>query len=350
MKTMKNIITILIVFCLSMAILCGNVSAASASLKASSSKVTVGNYVSVTVSFSEKVSAAQFKLSYDTGKFDYVSTSAGTYNPGTNTYVYLNYEDISDLGSVTFAFKAKTTGSGAFNISGLVLSSNTASIGTSKVTITVEKEKTNTTTNKPNKVTNNNNKTPEPNQTPDQQEEIVNKPELESIKRELLMKIETDYTEESWKALQEAIQKAESASTGSEYDEIKAELTLEKLVVAEFEKEELFNMLIELIGKSEEKYTEETWKELQTAISTAQNAELKSEYEEVKDKLTIDTLKEKEAKENFFTNFIHGLEEQDPIFLALAGCILILVLIIVVLLILYKRAKRDPGAGARRLK
>lgn len=289
------------------------------------------------------MSAAQFKLSFDASKFDYASVSAGSYNPGTNTYVYLNYEDVADLGSVTFSFRAKATGTGAFNISGAKLSGGSTVVGASSTSVTVA-AKSNTTPQK--KPTNTNQQTP-------QEPEVVVKGELDAIKMELAEKVETDYTEESWKALQDAIARAEGATTNAEYDEIKGSLTLDSLVIADFEKEELFNMLIELIGKAQKDYTEESWQELQAAISTAQSAELKSEYDAVKDKLTVDTLVRKDGIRDIFENFIQGLEKGEPLYLAFVGLLLVLLLIIVILLIvLCRRRRKDKkqNISARRLK
>lgn len=163
----------------------------------------------------------------------------------------------------------------------------------------------------------------------------------------------TDYTEESWKALQEAIAKAEAATTNEEYNQVKESLNTDSLVIASFDKDELFNMLIELIGKAQKDYTEESWQELQEAIATAQNAELKSEYDAVKDKLTIDTLVEKARLGDIFANFIQGLEKGEPIYLAFVGLFLLLILIIVILLIVLCKGRKDNNRremGARRLR
>ena len=75
MGKLKRAITILIMMLLMIGIFIGRVNAASASISVSARKVTVGQNVSVTVSFSEKVSAAQFKLSYDSSKFKFISSS-----------------------------------------------------------------------------------------------------------------------------------------------------------------------------------------------------------------------------------------------------------------------------------
>lgn len=289
------------------------------------------------------MSAAQFKLSFDASKFDYASVSAGSYNPGTNTYVYLNYEDVADLGSVTFSFRAKATGTGSFNISGAKLSGGSTVVGASSTSVTVAAKSNTTPTKKP---TNSNQQTP-------QDPEVVVKGELDAIKIELAEKVETDYTEESWKALQDAIARAEGATTNAEYDEIKGSLTLDSLVIADFEKEELFNMLIELIGKAQKDFTEESWQELQAAISTAQSAELKSEYDAVKDKLTVNTLVRKDGIRDIFENFIQGLEKGEPLYLAFVGLLLVLLLIIVILLIVLCRGRKKnkkQNIAARRLK
>ena len=112
MKKIKNLTIILILFMI--IFLCGNVNAAGGSMKAGKSKVTVGQTVSITVSFGSKVNSAQFKLDYDTSKFDYVSCSERTYNQSTRRYTYLGMDTEPDLASVTFTFKAKQTGKLAF--------------------------------------------------------------------------------------------------------------------------------------------------------------------------------------------------------------------------------------------
>lgn len=354
MKLIKNMMTILVVFCISIMCFCGSVSATTANLRTSASKVTVGNNVSITVTFSEKTPIAQFTLNYDSSKFTYVSVSSGTYMAETGRYVYVNDNDIADLGSVTFNFKGKATGTGSFSISKVVLEKD-ATISNSKVSVTVENAK-NTTNNKPSSNTNkpstnkpatNNNQDPENNETP----EIVIKSELEDVLLKLEDKVSTDYTEESWKELQDAIEKARNATTNSEYDEVKGKLTIDNLIVADFEKDELFNILIELIGKAQKDYTEESWEELQKAISTAQSAKLKSEYDEIKDKLTTDLLEKKGGVKEFFENFIQGLEKGEPLYLAFAGSVLVLLLIVVILLILLcRKGKRRSEPNARRLK
>lgn len=226
-----------------------------------------------------------------------------------------------------------------------MLSSNTASIGASKANVKVEAaKKGSSTTTKPKPTT--------PDTPSENSPEIVVKTELDAIKLELENKIETDYTEESWKALQDAIARAEAATTNEEYNQIKESLNIETLVIANFEKEELFNMLIELIGKAQKDYTEESWQELQEAIAIAQKAELKSEYDEVKDKLTINTLVKKVRLGDIFANFIQGLEKGEPIYLAFVGMLLLLILIIVILLIVLckGRSNRKKDMGARRLR
>lgn len=353
MKILKNTLTILIVFCLSILILGGNVEAATASVSATS-KVSVGQNVTVSVSFSEKVEAAQFKLDYDRSKFEYVSSSVGQYFNASNGRVAYDGMGTS-FGSITFTFKAKTVGAGTFSISKLVLSSSTASIARGSTSVTIEEAKQTNTNNKPSTTT----KKPTTNKNTNQNKEDENKePEqidksaLDILKTELEAKVQTDYTEESWKALQDIISKAESATKNSEYDEVKDKLNLEGLVPVTFEKEELFNMLIELVGKAETNYTEESWKELEEAIKTAQSAKLKSEYDEVKDKLTIETLveKEPEKEKNFFKDIIEELKGKDPLLLVLMAGVIVLTIVVLILLILYGKARKSYNSGARRLK
>jgi hypothetical protein len=314
-----------------------------------------GKTVSVTVSFGEKVQAVQFALNFDTSKFDYLSCSAGRYDSnGTRYFVFNDEGDINSLASVTFTFKAKELGSGTFNISGLVTSNSANRITTSSATVTVQKQSTSSsTTNKPNQ---NPTPTPEEPSTPEE----FSKTELETVESLLFGLIETDYTEESWKELQEAIEKARNAGKKEEYDEIKSKLTIDNLVIEKFEKTELNKLLRDLIGKSEADYTEESWKELQDIIEEADKTTLKSEYDGMKYKLTIDTLEE--AEKNFFepiVNFFQGLDEQERISLALGVCVVILLIIIIVIFILYRKEKKKRRqeintntnmGGARRLR
>lgn len=293
-------------------------------------------------------------MTYDSNKFEFISVSAGAYKSSTNIFAYVNYEGMADRGSVTFTFKAKNTGTGSFNISELVLSSSSATIGTRSTSVTVNAA-SNTNT-KPstgnNKPTNNTNTNQNQNQGQTEEPEVVVKTELDEVLVALEGLIETDYTADSWNALKSAIEKAQNASTNAEYDEVKGLLTIDNLVIEAFEKDELMNMLIELMGKSQKDYTEDSWKELQEAIANAQTAKLKSEYDEIKGKLTIDTLKEKEGIKEFFENFIQGLERKDPFYLAFAGSVLVLLLIILILLIVVCKGRKDrrPETGARRMR
>lgn len=345
MNIIKKVITMIAIMLLSIMILCSSVNAGTVNIKASKSKVTVGQNVSITVSFGEKVSAAQFKLDYDTSKFDYVSCSTGTFGTGKKTFVYVNYEDVADLGSVTITFKAKAAGTGAFNISGVVLSGS-SSISKGKVTVTVENAKKTSTTNKTNKKTTNKKDTSKDNNEEDNQEpEEINKTTLNTIKQELTGKNQSDYTEESWNALQEAIAAAENATTNDEYNALIEKLTLDSLVKVEFEKTELNQVLRDLIGKSQEDYTQESWNELQEAINIADSAELKSEYDAVKDKLTINGLVLEER--DFFSDLVKNRCGHGQLIMTLALIIIVLVIMIIVLLALYNGAKNKEIVGRR---
>ena len=126
MGKLKRAITILIMMLLIIGIFIGRVNAASASISASARKVTVGQNVSVTVSFSEKVSAAQFKLSYDSSKFKFISSSAGNFGEGTQKFAYYSSDGKTpELSSVTLNFQSKTAGSSNFNLNSLKISTAT---------------------------------------------------------------------------------------------------------------------------------------------------------------------------------------------------------------------------------
>ena len=62
---MKKSLTITIIMIFIIGIFGGIVNAASAGINANQKTVEVGNNVSVTISFSQKVSKAQFNINYD---------------------------------------------------------------------------------------------------------------------------------------------------------------------------------------------------------------------------------------------------------------------------------------------
>lgn len=312
-------------------------------------KQLYGNNVSVTVSFGEAVKGAQFKLSYDTSKFDYVSCSAGTLG-ASNTYVYADLSGgQAKISSVTFTFKAKAIGTGKFSISNIVLpvSYTTASSSTS---ITVEaakntnsntNKKPTTSTNKKKPTTNNKNNNKE--QEPEQEPETIEKNELYSLIQELGNLEQTDYTEASWNELQDLINKAEAASTSEEYNEVKDKLNIEGLVPETFEKSELDKVLRLLIGKLEKDYTAESWTGLMEAIDTADSAVLKSEYDAIKGELTINNLVLEEDK-GFIGELIEKMKE-DPYILGLVISIAVLLIIVFILIIICIRKGKNKESG-----
>lgn len=155
--------------------------------------------------------------------------------------------DVAELGSVTFTFKAKATGSGAFSISGVVLSTN-ATISNGSTSITVEAAKSNNNSNK--KPTTNNKPTTNKNENKDEEQkepEIVLKTELEALMLEIQGLVQTDYTADSWNTLQGVIANAQNATTQADYDAVKEGLKLDGLVPVEFSKDELNKVLRELI-------------------------------------------------------------------------------------------------------
>lgn len=159
---MKKSLAISIIMILIIGLLGGTVNAASASVSASSKSVTVGNTVTVTVSFGQKVSAAQFVLNFDSSSLEYVSKiGKGLFSASTKKYGYNSEDGITaDLSSVAFTFKAKTTGTTTVSVSGLKISTETqtgisASIGNSSVTITINEKQA--TSNNGGETSNNNN-------------------------------------------------------------------------------------------------------------------------------------------------------------------------------------------------
>lgn len=85
-----------------------------------------------------------------------------------------------------------------------------------------------------------------------------------------------------------------------------------------------------LIGKLEKDYTEESWTELMNAIDTADSLALKSEYEGIKDKLTINNLVLEENK-GFMGEMIDKMKE-DPYILGLVICVAVLIIILFIII------------------
>ena len=154
-------------------------------------------------------------------------------------------------------------------------------------------------------------------------------------------KNKSDYTEESWNALQQVITEAEKITKKEDYEAIKPKLTSESLVPINFEKSELIDLLAELVGKTEENYTEESWEELQSAIETARNTDLKSEYDQVKNKLTLETLKEiNEDNEEGTLSKLMGILQEHYI-LVIASVIGLIIIIILIIVICKKSKKKE---------
>ncbi len=147
---MKKALTILFTTILVIGILAGKVNASSASISTSSKTVNVGNTVKITISFGEKVKMAEFDLSYDKSKFEFISSSKGAFG---EKFSFVDSAAKADTGSVTLTFKAKAKGSANFKIYNLKLATETQRIanqpiGNASVSVTANEKKV-TTTKKP---------------------------------------------------------------------------------------------------------------------------------------------------------------------------------------------------------
>lgn len=116
---MKKISIILVMLVILIAGILGTVpvmaAGVSASINASKNHVKKGETITVTVSFGETVSVAQFKLNFDSNIFEYKSVSIGRYSEGTKLFGH--YSDSKDISKITFTFLAKEEGKKAFSIS-----------------------------------------------------------------------------------------------------------------------------------------------------------------------------------------------------------------------------------------
>ena len=150
----KIIISILILILAVFTIFQTNTYASSLSLSTSKSEVKVGDTISVTVSFGQKVAAADVTLSFDSSKFAYKSVSKGTAN-STGSSIVVSYFDSTGgsnpTSSITFTFTAISTGSGKFSAkcsSAADSNVNTVTIsGSPSKTVTVKKEESTSSTN-----------------------------------------------------------------------------------------------------------------------------------------------------------------------------------------------------------
>ena len=147
---MKRALTILFTAVLIIGILTGNVNASSAKISTSSKTVNIGSTVKITISFGEKVKMAEFDLSYDKSKFEFVSSSKGAFG---EKYSFVDSAAKADTESVTLTFKAKAKGSTNFKIYNLKLATETQRIanqpiGNASVSVTANEKKV-TTTKKP---------------------------------------------------------------------------------------------------------------------------------------------------------------------------------------------------------
>lgn len=156
---MKKALTILFTIVLIMVILAGNVNASSANISTSAKTVNVGSTVKITISFGEKVKMAEFDLSYDKSKFEFISSSKGAF---CEKFSFVDSAAKADTNSVTLTFKAKAKGTTNFKVSNLKLATETQRIanqpiGNASVSVTANEKKV-TTTKKPTTTTNKNDK------------------------------------------------------------------------------------------------------------------------------------------------------------------------------------------------
>lgn len=339
---MKKSIIILLTMLATVMLCTTCVNAGNVNVKAINTNVTVGKDVSIVVSFGEKVSIAQFKLSYDKSKLEYQTCSIGEFGTNTNTYVYVNTQDENILESVTLNFKAKEVGSVTFGISGVILSGD-ASISNATAKVVIKEVDNTTPITKPTKTPstpqeNNENKGNDDTTIDENEKKELN--DLESI---LSGMNKEDYTEESWNRLQEIILSAKNATTDEEYEAIKIQLNIDGLEKVAFEKEELRKVLIDLLDKSKDDYTEESWNKLKELIKKADNTDLKSEYDAIKGKLTVDELVL--VNNNIFEKFLSN--DKIVITTIIALIVINVILIILSICVIIKTKKRDRSRAER---
>lgn len=124
---MKKCVISAIILILTLGILSGNTIAASASISSSSRELKVGDKITVTVNFGQKVSAAQFTLNFDSNKLEYGSCycsgdGISEFKPTTKRFGYIGTK--SDTSSVSFNFTARSTGSINISVSRLEIAND----------------------------------------------------------------------------------------------------------------------------------------------------------------------------------------------------------------------------------
>lgn len=115
MKRFLKTNLMIFIFFILLSIIGGKVEALSE--KKASYNVKVGDSVTITIPFEEKVSAAQFKLDYDKDKLTYSSYSCdgmGFFAPETNKFAFA--ASSATLDKVTFTFIAKSAGKTTVNV------------------------------------------------------------------------------------------------------------------------------------------------------------------------------------------------------------------------------------------
>lgn len=122
---MKKVISIILMFFLLISLGITTVNAAescSASVSASSRSPKVGDTITVTVSFSKQVGAAQFSLSYNNSVLQYVSGSGSVDTTNQGSSLLITHTDSTGgqqpIRSATFKFKVKAEGSSNLSMSG----------------------------------------------------------------------------------------------------------------------------------------------------------------------------------------------------------------------------------------
>lgn len=111
-KTLKKSLIILVMMLVTLILWTGKVSAAvTTSMSATNTSPEIGANVTITVRFSQPLATADFSLTYDSSKLQYVSNNIGGTNTGSSVVVgYIDFPALTTRSSATFTFKAKAEG------------------------------------------------------------------------------------------------------------------------------------------------------------------------------------------------------------------------------------------------
>lgn len=151
-KTLKKCLMMLIMMLAVLILGMGRTNAAATtSMSATNTNPEVNKNITITVRFSQPLATADFSLTYDSSKLQYVSNNIGGTNTGNSIAVgYIDFPNLTTKSSATFTFKTKAEGATSCSV---VWASATDAKGNeftptgSSISINIKNKKVDTNTN-----------------------------------------------------------------------------------------------------------------------------------------------------------------------------------------------------------